>query len=188
MKREPQSRQETDKERTKASVVLEWVRVIAVAVAIALIINFFFIVNSVVPTGSMENTIMAGTRMLGSRLTYLFDEPKRGDIIIFKYPDDPSETYVKRIIGLPGETVEIKDGVTYVDGTVIEEPYLKETPFDEDWGPYEVPEESYFVMGDNRNNSKDSRYWSTTHYVPRKNILGKALWIYFPFRDLGAIK
>jgi len=198
MKREPNYIQEKErlnretpnpeKPKKAGSAVWEWVKVIVIAVAIALIINFFVIVNSVVPTGSMENTIMAGTRMLGFRLTYLFEQPKRGDIIIFKYPDNPSENYVKRIIGLPGETVEIIGGVTYVDGTEIDEPYLKETPWEENWGPYEVPEDSYFVMGDNRNNSKDSRYWTTTNYVPKENILGKALLIYYPFSDFGSIK
>lgn len=177
-----------EEEKSKGVVVFEWVRVILIAVAIALIINFFIIVNSVVPTGSMENTIMTGTRMIGLRLTYMFESPERGDIIIFKYPDNPSENYVKRIIGLPGEKVEIIDGVTYVDGIALEEPYLKEPARKDDWGPYIVPEDSYFVMGDNRNNSRDSRYWETTNYVPKKNILGKAMLIYYPFEDFGIIK
>lgn len=189
--KEPVQRPKEGEEKKKKSggvIILEWVRVILIAVAIALLINFFVIVNSVVPTGSMEDTIMPGARMIGLRLSYIFNDPQRGDIIIFKNPDDTSENYVKRIIGLPGDTVEVISGQTYVNGEEIPEPYLKEEVLDQDFGPYEVPEKSYFVMGDNRNNSKDSRYWSTTNYVPRNYILGKALLVYFPFDEFGAIK
>ena len=188
MKREPQREQNTEKERSGREEAWEWVKVIAIAVGIALFINFFVIVNSVVPSGSMENTIMPGSRMIGYRLAYLSEEPERQDIIIFKYPDDPSENYVKRIIGLPGDTVEIIDGVTYVNGEELDEPYLKEPVREANFGPYEVPEESYFVLGDNRNNSSDSRFWITTNYVPRENILGKAILVYFPFSRFGSIE
>ena len=172
--------------------VLDWVIVIAVAMAVALLINFFIIVNSTVPTGSMENTIMAGSRMLGFRTAYWFSEPKRGDIVVFKYPDDPSELFVKRIIGLPGETVEIIDGQTYIDGEPLEEDYINEdywyTDTDsEDYGPYYVPEDSYFMMGDNRGNSKDSRKW-TNKFVDRDAIVGKAWLVYWPFSDFGTLK
>lgn len=212
---------ENKPEKKGRSPVWEWVKVIIIAVCIALIINFFIIVNSVVPSGSMENTIMTGSRMIGLRLTYIFEQPSRGDVIIFKYPDDPSENFVKRIIGLPGDTVEIIDGITYVNGEELDETeYVNPNYYNEltqalknydqimetadeitkaqaeedwedgryNWGPYEVPEESYFVMGDNRNNSSDSRYWTTTNYVPRGNILGKAIFVYFPFNRAGAIK
>lgn len=171
---------------------LDWVVVIAVALVVALVINFFIIVNSTVPTGSMENTIMSGSRMIGFRVAYWFSEPKRGDIIIFRYPDDPSQLFVKRVIGLPGETVEIIDGVTYINGEVLEEDYINEdyryVPKEfEDYGPYTVPEESYFMMGDNRGNSKDSRKWNNT-YVTKDAIIGKAWLCYWPFSEFGILK
>lgn len=174
--------------------ILDWVYVVVIALAAALFINFFVIVNSTVPTGSMETTIMSGSRMIGLRLTYLFEDPQRGDIIVFKFPDNPKQTYVKRIIGLPGETVEVKDGITYIDGEPMDEPYINEnywlgsmTGDRYNSGPFEVPENSYFVMGDNRGNSNDGRFWQN-HYVSRKAIIGKALFCYWPINRMGALK
>lgn len=173
--------------KKKMNAAVEWILIIAIALAAALFINFVIIINSVVPSGSMENTIMTNSRMMGLRVTYWFNDPERGDIVVFKYPDDPSENFVKRVIGLPGETVEIIGGVTYVDGVKLDEPYLKETPLDRDFGPFEVPEGHYFVMGDNRNNSNDARFWKNK-YVPRNSILGKALFVYWPLNRIGVLK
>lgn len=176
----------------KLYAVLDWVVVIAVALAVALFINFFIIVNSTVPTGSMETTIMPGSRMIGFRIAYLFGEPQRGDIIIFKYPDDPSQLFVKRIVGMPGETVEIIDGVTYINGEEFEEDYINDSYWlssveNEDYGPYVVPEDSYFMMGDNRGNSRDSRKW-TNPYLEKSGIVGKAWLCYWPLSDFGVLK
>ena len=135
----------------------------------------------------METTIMTGSRMLGLRTSYWFADPQRGDIIVFKYPDDPKQNFVKRVIGVPGDVVEIIDGVTYVNGEELEEPYLNGTPKARDYGPYVVPEKCYFVMGDNRNNSHDSRFWTNT-YVPRDYVLGKALFCYWPINRIGVIR
>lgn len=165
---------------------LDWVKVIVIAVVVALFLNFFVMINSRVPSGSMEPTIVTGSRMIGFRLSYTFNDPERGDIIIFKYPDDESVYYVKRIIGLPGETIEIKDGFVYVDGVILVEDYLTVTT-EGNFGPYVVPEGSYFVMGDNRNNSHDSRYWENT-YVPEENILGKAVLCYWPISNIGLLE
>ncbi len=160
--------------------VWSWVKTIALALVLAFIINSFIIVNATVPTGSMENTIMPNDRIIALRLTYYFEKPERGDIVVFKYPDDESVLYVKRVIGLPGETVDIRDGKVYIDGseTPLADEYVKETPLG-DFGPYEVPEGHYFMMGDNRNESKDSRYWDNT-YVAENKILGKVYLKYFP--------
>lgn len=174
--------------KKKLSPAAEWILVIAIALAVALFINFFIIINSTVPTGSMKNTIMPGDRILGLRITYIFEEPKRGDIVVFKYPDDPSIIFVKRIIGIGGDKVEIKKGVTYVNDEIIDEPYLREKPYENDYGPYYVPEDAFFCMGDNRNDSLDGRYWTSTNFVPRKNILGKAMFCYWPFSHMGTLK
>ena len=105
----------------------EWVKIIVSAAVIALVLNTFIIANSQVPSGSMENTIMTGDRVIGFRLSYLFQEPERGDVVIFRFPDDEKIYYVKRIIGLPGDTVDIYDGHVYLNGsdTPMEEPYVR---------------------------------------------------------------
>lgn len=171
------------KNNTKTSVkreLLEWVVVIAVAVVLALFIDLVLIVNAVVPTASMETTIMTGDRVIGNRLAYINDDPQRGDIVIFKYPDHEKELFIKRIIGLPGETVLVIDGKVYIDDstTPLDEPYVTDIPLG-NFGPYQVPEGAYFMMGDNRNNSRDSRFWNQP-YVFRDKILGKAFVRYFP--------
>jgi len=155
-----------------------WVLTIALAVVAAAVINKYVIIKAEVPTGSMEHTIEVDDCILGSRLSYLFKNPERGDVVIFPYPDNPEVIYVKRVIGLPGETVEIKDGYVYIDGTPIEEPYLKE-PMTGSYGPYVVPAESYFMLGDNRNSSQDSRRWSNT-YLEEEDIMAKVMFRYSP--------
>lgn len=167
--------------------LLSWVLTFAVAIVAALFIKYCLIINADVPTGSMENTIMPGDRLIGNRLAYLKEGPQRGDIVVFHYPDDENELFVKRVIGLPGESVHIEDAKVYIDGVELEEPYLKE-----EWtiatGTYdfEVPEDCYLMLGDNRNNSKDARYWENK-YVNIDKILGKALFIYWPFSDFGSL-
>lgn len=183
---------EEQKQEKPVSVVremLSWVLTFALAIAAAFLIKNYLIINADVPTGSMENTIMPGDRLIGNRLAYLKTGPERGDVVIFRYPDDEEELYVKRVIGLPGDTVSIEDGKIYINGsaTPLTEDYLKE-----EWtvatGPYlfEVPEDSYLVMGDNRNDSWDARYWTNT-YVKDEKILGKGEVIYWPLQDVGKI-
>ncbi len=157
---------------------MEWLKVIAAALAISMTVNFLIIVNATVPTASMEKTIMVDDRIIGFRLAYILEEPQRGDIVIFKYPDDESVLFIKRIIGMPGETVEVYGEKVYIDGEVLDEPYLS-VATEGSFGPYEVPEGEYFMMGDNRNNSADSRYWDNT-FLKREKIVGKAVLKYFP--------
>lgn len=159
--------------------IISWIKTIAMAIVIAVLINSFVIVNATVPTGSMENTIMPGDRIIALRLTYYVSSPERGDIVVFRYPDDESVLYVKRVIGLPGETVEVKDGEVYINNsdTPLDDSFVKEQPVG-DFGPYEVPEGCYFMMGDNRNNSQDSRYW-VNKYVEEDKILGKVYFKYY---------
>jgi len=159
----------------------EWVKIIVSAAAIAFVLNTFIIANSQVPSGSMENTIMTNDRVIGSRLSYRFGDPERGDIVIFRFPDNEKLYYVKRIIGLPGETVDIAGGHVYLNGsqTPLEEPYLREPMIPEAPMHFEVPEGCYFMMGDNRNWSSDARRWQNT-YVKREKIIAKVLFRYYP--------
>ena len=167
--------------------ILSWIQILAAAAVIAYVLTTYIIANSTVPTGSMQNTIMAHSRVLGSRLTYKFSEPERGDIAIFLYPDDKEKGittyYVKRIIGLPGETVDIVDGKIYINGsdTPLDEPYLHEEMdmYGKDHLHYNVPEGHYFMLGDNRNNSNDARFWKNK-YVPEEDLIAKVYLEYFP--------
>lgn len=169
--------------------IISWIQILVTAACIAFVLNTFIIANSKVPSGSMENTIMTNDRVIGSRLTYRFTAPKEGDIAIFRFPDDESIYYVKRVIGLPGDTIDIVDGKVYKNGseTPLDEPYLKEEMFPEEDMHFEVPEDSYFMMGDNRNFSYDARYWDNT-YVHRDKIIAKVKFRYWPLNKIGAVK
>lgn len=160
--------------------IVDWIKIFITAAAIAWFCNHVLIMNTVVPSGSMEDTIPKPSRIISLRVSYWFSDPERGDVILFDPPDGSEYCYVKRVIGLPGETILIRDGRVYIDGAErpLEEHYLKEAPLG-DFGPYEVPEGCYFVLGDNRNDSSDSRYWNNP-YVPRENIYAKAVIGYWP--------
>lgn len=188
--------QDEDKKGKTSPVkeIFSWIFTIAIAVVAAMVIKNYVIINANIPSGSMENTILPGDDIFGFRLAYTFSDPKRGDIVIFNAPDDPSEKYIKRVIGLPGETVTIEDAQVYINGEPLEEDYLKSaTEEDEVWttnaGPYEfkVPEDSYLLLGDNRNGSSDARVWEHT-YVSKDAIIGKAILRYYPFNRFGIVK
>ena len=167
------------------------------------VILAFFILESmiiqarVIPSASMEHTILIGDHLIVTLLGYdigipftehhiaLWRNPKRQQIIVFEAPPQaaPNEDFIKRVIGLPGDTVEVKRGVVFVNGKQLNEPYLNPLPDpnapQENTGPFHVPANSYFVMGDNRDNSDDSRYWG---FVPRANLIGTPLFIYLSVR------
>ena len=175
-----------DKQKRVAREIFSWVKIIVIALAVALIINNFIIINANVPSGSMENTIITGDRMIGLRTAFWFSAPKRGQVVIFKFPDNEDETFVKRVIGLPGETVHIKEGKIYINDSKkpLKEDYLKEpwiecNNYDE---PFKVPKDSYFCLGDNRNVSNDGRFWNKK-YVKRNKILAKAEFVYWPWKN-----
>ncbi len=164
--------------RRFGQMLSEWVVALILALVGVLFLTMFVIMNAQIPSSSMENTIQAGDRVIGLRIAYTFGEPARNDVVIFRSPDNNDELYVKRIIGMPGDEVEIRDGQVYVNGQAQPQDYVKEPP-QGDYGPYTVPSDSYFMLGDNRNNSLDSRYWENT-YVSRESILAKAVLSVFP--------
>lgn len=167
--------------------ITAYIITLAVIVAALLVINHVFLINARIPSSSMENTIMIGDRVIGNRLAYTSHDPERYDIVIFRYPDDRRTYFIKRIIGLPGETVRIKDGKVYIDdsSTPLDDSFCPETPTG-DFGPYTVPAGHYFMLGDNRNHSNDSRYWVHS-FVPRDDILAKAAVRYWPFTKAGPV-
>lgn len=174
--------------------IFSWVAMFVIAIGIAYLISNFILINAYVPTGSMKNTIPEKSRLIGLRLAYTFSEPERGDIIIFKNPDNPDENYVKRIIGLPGEKVVLRNNEIYVYGAdgglehgPLNEPYLQDKLWmsqDEEY-VFHVPEDRYLVLGDNRNNSADARTWYRNKgdveeiYIHKDKILAKGLFIYW---------
>lgn len=161
--------------------IISWVRVVVFALILAWFLATYVLMNAYIPSGSMKDTLNEKDRVLGLRLAYLFDDPERFDVVMFKFPDDESKDYIKRVIGLPGETVTIENGKVYINDSKVplDEPYLKEEPLAIGDGVYEVPEDCYFMLGDNRNNSKDSRLW-TNKYVKKDKILAKALFRFYP--------
>ena len=167
---------------------LEYIGIFLVVIGVVWLLDTFVIVNARIPSESMENTIMTGDRIIGSRIAYKVGIPHRYDIIIFKYPDDESVLYIKRIIGLPGETVHIVNGKVYINGSDVplDDSFTPELP-EGTYGPFNVPGDGYFVMGDNRNNSFDSRFWRNT-FVKEDQILGKAMFCYFPFSRFGKVE
>ena len=162
-----------------------WTKDIVIALVIALVIRALIVQAFRIPSGSMIPTLLVGDHILVEKITYRFREPKRGEIIVFKFPLNRSKDYIKRVIGLPGDKIEVINKIVYVNGKKLDEPYAIHTdpniipaavsPRD-NYGPVVVPKGFFFVMGDNRDNSFDSRFWG---FVPEKDIIGKAFIIYF---------
>ena len=202
-----EAEKQPEKKNTWKEELISWIQVLASAAAIAFVLTTFIIANSEVPTGSMENTIMAGSRVIGSRLHYKFSEPERGDVAIFVWGwghkdcrtmfegeekdtcprcgtevgrDTETIYYVKRIIGVEGDTIDIVDGKVYLNGsdTPLEEPYLAEEMDPDETYHFEVPEDCFFMMGDNRNYSADARYWRNP-YISKDKMIAKVLVEYF---------
>jgi len=190
MKKEEQLKKNTaEKEPVNwKKEILDYVLMIAVVVAVVMLINGVFLINARIPSASMENTVMTGDRIFGNRLAYRGSGPERFDIVIFRYPDDESKLFIKRVIGLPGETVTITNGKVYIDGSEepLDDSFLPE-PMIGSFGTFEVPEGCYFMLGDNRNNSHDSRFWDEP-FVAEEKILGKAWVRYWPLNKIGPVK
>lgn len=171
------SRRDKNKKKEKSSL-REMVEVVVIAFALAFLIKTFVVGNFWIPSESMLPTIEVNDKVVVTNFSYWFEGPQRGDVVVFKYPLDTKKDYIKRCIGVPGETIEFRDSKLYVNGELVEEPYLPEGLTFEDYGPVVVPEGQYFMCGDNRNNSADSRAWG---FLDEKLIIGKAQFIYWPF-------
>ena len=174
------------------SKVREYAETLIIALLIALFARAFVVQAFKIPSESMKPTLLVGDHLLVNKFIYgiripmigkkilQFSEPQRGDVIVFKYPKDPSKDYIKRVIGLPGDTVEIRDRQIYINDRPIEDPWgvfnVRRLSTSDNHGPVMVPPDSLFVMGDNRNNSLDSRVWG---FVPFDDVLGKAFIMYW---------
>ena len=193
----------------RKSTIREYFESICIAVILALFVRTFVVQAFKIPTGSMENNLLIGDHLLVNKFVFAptlsgiersllpIDPVRRGDILVFKYPQDPERDFIKRVIGLPGETLEVRNKKVFINGKPLNEPYVNfmfppeerapgDVSFDlnekRDYGPVTVPEGHYFMMGDNRDNSEDSRYWG---FMPADYIKGKALFVYFSFADAG---
>ena len=172
----------------------EWIKPIAVALVLALIIRTYLVQAYKIPTGSMRMTLIESDKILVDKISYRFHPPKRGDVVVFKYPEDPKKDFVKRLIAFSGESVEIRDGAVFINDHQVEDSTVISHNFyynREDW-PYgragqrfKVPANSFFVLGDNSAQSSDSRNWG---FVPKKNLLGRAFLIWWPPKRVGLIQ
>jgi len=194
-------------ESFKKSTLREYFESIVIAVILALFIRTFVVQAFKIPTGSMEENLLIGDHLLVNKFVFgptrspierallPVGTIKRGEVLVFKYPEDPDRDFIKRVIGLPGEKVELREKKVYINDKPLDEPYVhflqppgqssefhEVTSFDvrERYGPVTVPPNHYFVMGDNRDNSQDSRYWG---FLPRENVKGKALVIYWSYES-----
>lgn len=168
---------------------VEMFKTLALAGVLAFGIRTFIAEARYIPSGSMEPTLQINDHLMIEKVTYLFHEPDRGDIVVFRptealKQENYHQAFIKRIIGLPGETVEVRDGQVLIDGQVLLEDYTKELP-KYNYGPEIVPDDQYLVLGDNRNNSYDSHAWG---FVPRENLIGKAFVRFWPLNRLGTIE
>lgn len=163
-----------------------FLRDLVFAVLIAILVIVFVVQPVRVEGTSMLPRLHDGERIFVNKFIYRFEKIERGDIVVFWYPNDPSKSFIKRVIGLPGETISIREGIVYVDGMPLEEKYIDPTFHvrRENMSPVYVRDHYYFVMGDNRDSSNDSRQWGL---VPEKYIYGKAIFRYWPLSSFGTI-
>jgi signal peptidase I len=187
----------------KKSTIREYFESLVIAVILALFVRTFVVQAFKIPTGSMENNLLIGDHLLVNKFMFApagaeravlpITSVRRGDVVVFKFPEDLSRDFIKRVIGLPGETIEVRQKKVYVNGQLLDEPYVHylapaavpdafrevtSTDVRESFGPVTVPDDEYFMMGDNRDNSMDSRYWG---FLKRDYIKGKALVIYWSY-------
>ena len=172
-------------ETKKKSIFIEYMEAIFVAFVLAMLLRTFVVQAFKIPSGSMIPTLQIGDHILVNKFIYWFTKPQRGNLIVFQYPNDPSRDFIKRVIGLPGETIEVRHRQVYINGRPLKEDYpiftekalnYREVPRRDNFGPMKIPPSSYFMMGDNRDNSMDSRFWGP---LDEKLIKGRAFMIYW---------
>jgi signal peptidase I len=162
-----------------------WTRDIFFAALTAILIVVFVVQPVKVEGTSMQPRLLDQERIFVNKFIYHFSEISRGDIVVFWYPKDPAKSFIKRVVGLPGEAIEIRSGVVYIDGKPLPEQYVTPEYFDyASYPPQKVPPHCYYVLGDHRNSSNDSRHWGP---VPAENVFGKAVFRYWPVSKLGLI-
>jgi signal peptidase I len=175
---------ESDKQASRTgSAAREFMETVVLTLVTYFLVRTFLFETYRVVGQSMDPTLEQDERLIVSKLSYRLHEPQRGDIIVFHDPQDPGRNLIKRVIGLPGETLRIDQGQVYINERLIQEPYIESySPYSQP--PTPIPDGQYFVMGDNRNNSSDSRSWGT---LPRDDIVGKAAFTYWPLRLWGPV-
>lgn len=175
--------------RTKL-VIREWVESLLIAFILAMLIRTFVVQAFKIPTSSMEPTLMVGDRILVNKFIYRFNKPQPWDVIVFKYPLNRKRDFIKRLVADGGKTVNINNGKIFIDGKMVDNPHLLEYYYNRgDYGAeglkVKVPEDKFYVLGDNSFNSQDSRYWG---FVPREDLIGKAFFVYWPLNKMRIIK
>ncbi|KYZ77320.1 S26 family signal peptidase [Anaerosporomusa subterranea] len=163
----------------------DWVISILIAVVLAFFIRYFIVELYMVEGPSMRPTLVSGERLVVNKFLYRFKAPQRGEVVVFRYPRDPSRDFIKRVIGVPGDTIEVKDGHVIRNGQILDEPYILERTRGS-YAAAKVPEGHIFAMGDNRNNSEDSRF-KDVGFVPYELIKGKAMVIFWPFDHIKSL-
>jgi signal peptidase I len=213
---EPPVRHPVRERPSAVRALWEWTRSVLVAFALFLLVRAFLVEAFKIPTGSMESTLLVGDFLLVNKAVYgaeipgtglhlpALAEPERGEVVVFNPPHEPRKNYVKRVVGVPGDTIEMRDKVLLVNGLPAHEPYVRfidpagdarhpnmrwqaghliarpseYTPSRDTWGPLVIPDDAFFVLGDNRDNSEDSRYWG---FVDREAIRGRPWFVYYSF-------
>lgn len=174
-----------EKKKKKSNFFIEWIVPILAAIGIAILVNKFVFFNVYIPSESMVPTLNVGDKLVVTRI-YDTDNIKRGDVVVF-YSDELQETVIKRVIGIPGDHIEIDNGVVSVNGQVIQEDYVKNNEYNKTKLVFDVPNDKFFFLGDNRIRSNDARRWINP-YIDASDIKGKAVLKFYPFSDFGLIK
>ena len=174
-----------EKKKKTNNFFIEWILPIIAAIGIAILINKFVFFNVYIPSESMVPTLNVGDKLVVTRI-YNTDNIKRGEVVVF-YSDELQETVIKRVVGIPGDHIEIDNGVVSVNGDVIQEDYVKNNEYNKTKLVFDVPEDKFFFLGDNRIRSNDARRWINP-YIDASDIKGKAVLKFYPFSDFGLIK